>query len=146
MLVFNIHCTRICSCLYCACIARAQGLDKTCIHQGVSHIFYTNSNCVYIVTDHRYPDTMQVNQLDSNSLLVLLEGKFMFISSSYCVLFFVHVSVIFHAAGAVHIVNLEGALKSGQPHKTTFAHNVESVGGWNIKEGRLVCVSMLHCE
>ncbi|XP_051933906.1 mitogen-activated protein kinase kinase kinase kinase 5-like [Hippocampus zosterae] len=53
-------------------------------------------------TDQRYSDTMQVNQLDSNSLLVLFEG-------------------------AAHIVNLEGELKSGQPHKTTFSHNVESV-------------------
>ncbi|XP_077422140.1 mitogen-activated protein kinase kinase kinase kinase 5 isoform X2 [Vanacampus margaritifer] len=52
--------------------------------------------------DQGHPGAMQVNQLDSNSLLVLLEGT-------------------------VHIVCLDGALKSGQPHETTFSHNVESV-------------------
>ncbi|XP_077396806.1 mitogen-activated protein kinase kinase kinase kinase 5 isoform X2 [Festucalex cinctus] len=52
--------------------------------------------------DQGHQDAMQVNQLDSNSLLVLLERT-------------------------VHIVGLNGALKSGQPHETTFSHNVESV-------------------
>ncbi|XP_061684023.1 mitogen-activated protein kinase kinase kinase kinase 5-like [Syngnathoides biaculeatus] len=54
------------------------------------------------VTDQRHPDAMQVNQLDSNSLLVLLKRS-------------------------VHIVSLEGALKSSQPYGTTFSQDVESV-------------------
>ncbi|XP_077468140.1 mitogen-activated protein kinase kinase kinase kinase 5 [Stigmatopora argus] len=52
--------------------------------------------------DQRYPDAMQVKQLDRNSLMVLLERS-------------------------VNIVSLEGELKSGQPHETTFSHDVESV-------------------
>ncbi|KAM9358811.1 mitogen-activated protein kinase kinase kinase kinase 5 [Symphorus nematophorus] len=47
------------------------------------------------------PDVVQVNQLDSNSLLVLIEKT-------------------------VHIVGLEGELKSNKPD-TTFFHDVESI-------------------
>ncbi|XP_077578730.1 mitogen-activated protein kinase kinase kinase kinase 5 [Stigmatopora nigra] len=52
--------------------------------------------------DQRYPDAMQVKQLDRNSLMVLLEKS-------------------------VNIVSLEGELKSSHPHETTFSHDVESV-------------------
>nr|XP_019959503.1 PREDICTED: mitogen-activated protein kinase kinase kinase kinase 5-like [Paralichthys olivaceus] len=50
------------------------------------------------------PDIVQVNQLDSNSLLVLLEKS-------------------------VHIVDLRGELKSSRPltHETTFSRDVESI-------------------
>ncbi|XP_035856907.1 mitogen-activated protein kinase kinase kinase kinase 5-like isoform X2 [Sander lucioperca] len=50
------------------------------------------------------PDVVQVNQLDSSSLLVLIEKS-------------------------VHIVGLEGELKSNRPltHETTFSHDVESI-------------------
>lgn len=49
------------------------------------------------------PDVVQVNQLDSNSLLVLIEKS-------------------------VHIVGLEGELKSNRPsHDTTFSHDIESI-------------------
>lgn len=50
------------------------------------------------------PDVVQVNQLDSSSLLVLLEKS-------------------------VHIVGLEGELKSSRSmtHETTFSHDVESI-------------------
>ncbi|XP_047248681.1 mitogen-activated protein kinase kinase kinase kinase 5 isoform X4 [Girardinichthys multiradiatus] len=50
------------------------------------------------------PDFIQVNQLDSSSLLVLMERS-------------------------VQIVNLEGELKSNRhaPQETTFAHDVESI-------------------
>ncbi|XP_057695311.1 mitogen-activated protein kinase kinase kinase kinase 5-like isoform X1 [Corythoichthys intestinalis] len=64
-----------------------------------------NSNTSWFMqtdTDHRYRDALQVKQLDSNSLMVLFERS-------------------------VHIVGLEGELKSGQPHKTSFSRDVESV-------------------
>lgn len=50
------------------------------------------------------PDVVQVRQLDSSSLLILIEKS-------------------------VHIVGLEGELKSNRhpPHETTFSHNVESI-------------------
>ncbi|XP_076591582.1 mitogen-activated protein kinase kinase kinase kinase 5 isoform X1 [Chaetodon auriga] len=50
------------------------------------------------------PDVVQVNQLDSSSLLVLLEKS-------------------------VHIVGLEGEVKSSRPppHDTTFSHDVDSI-------------------
>lgn len=50
------------------------------------------------------PDVVQVNQLDSSSLLILLEKS-------------------------VHIVGLEGELKSSRSmsHETTFSHDVESI-------------------
>ncbi|MEQ2175786.1 hypothetical protein GOODEAATRI_021299, partial [Goodea atripinnis] len=50
------------------------------------------------------PDFVQVNQLDSSSLLVLIERS-------------------------VQIVNLEGELKSNRhaPQETTFSHDVESI-------------------
>ncbi|XP_061638077.1 mitogen-activated protein kinase kinase kinase kinase 5-like isoform X6 [Phyllopteryx taeniolatus] len=64
-----------------------------------------NSNTswfTHVDTEQRHPDAMQVNQLDSNSLLVLLERS-------------------------VHIVSLEGALNSSHPRETTFLQDVESV-------------------
>uniref|UniRef100_A0A671WG35 CNH domain-containing protein n=1 Tax=Sparus aurata TaxID=8175 RepID=A0A671WG35_SPAAU len=48
------------------------------------------------------PDVVQVNQLDSSSLLVLIEKS-------------------------VHIVGLDGELKSKWPHDNTFSHDVESI-------------------
>ncbi|KAM8769270.1 mitogen-activated protein kinase kinase kinase kinase 5 isoform 1-T1 [Acanthopagrus schlegelii] len=48
------------------------------------------------------PDVVQVNQLDSNSLLVLIEKS-------------------------VHIVGLDGELKSKWLHDNTFSHDVESL-------------------
>lgn len=50
------------------------------------------------------PDVVQVNQLDSSSLLVLIEKS-------------------------VHIVGLEGELKSSRPltHETIFSHDIESI-------------------
>ncbi|XP_034723439.1 mitogen-activated protein kinase kinase kinase kinase 5-like isoform X1 [Etheostoma cragini] len=48
------------------------------------------------------PDVVQVNQLDSSSLLVLIERS-------------------------VHIVGLEGELKSNRTHEITFSHDVESI-------------------
>ncbi|TMS07626.1 Mitogen-activated protein kinase kinase kinase kinase 2 [Larimichthys crocea] len=50
------------------------------------------------------PDVVQVNQLDSSSLLVLIERS-------------------------VHIVGLEGEVKSNRPppHDTTFSHDIESI-------------------
>ncbi|XP_069574367.1 mitogen-activated protein kinase kinase kinase kinase 5-like [Brachyistius frenatus] len=50
------------------------------------------------------PDVVQVNQLDGSSLLVLMEKS-------------------------VHIVSLEGELKSNRPmlHEPTFSHDVESI-------------------
>ncbi|XP_054867953.1 mitogen-activated protein kinase kinase kinase kinase 5-like isoform X1 [Amphiprion ocellaris] len=48
------------------------------------------------------PDVVQVYQLDSSSLLVLMEKS-------------------------VHIVGLEGELKSSRPYETIFSHEVESI-------------------
>ncbi|KAM7412589.1 hypothetical protein PAMA_020120 [Pampus argenteus] len=61
--------------------------------------WFTNSGL-----EKPYLDAVQVNQLDSSSLLVLAERS-------------------------VHIVGLEGELKSNRsmPHETTFSHEVESI-------------------
>ncbi|XP_061828143.1 mitogen-activated protein kinase kinase kinase kinase 5-like [Nerophis lumbriciformis] len=54
------------------------------------------------VAEKHCPNVVQVNQLDSSSLLVLLERS-------------------------VHILGLEGELKSIGQNETTFPHDVESV-------------------
>ncbi|XP_054649908.1 mitogen-activated protein kinase kinase kinase kinase 5-like isoform X3 [Dunckerocampus dactyliophorus] len=54
------------------------------------------------VAEKHCPNVVQVNQLDSSSLLVLLERS-------------------------VHIVDLRGALKSNWQNETTFPHDIESV-------------------
>ncbi|KAM9812417.1 mitogen-activated protein kinase kinase kinase kinase 5 [Syngnathus typhle] len=84
------------------CIGVSRGSDHA-LPVALEYINLNSNSCfTRNDTDQRDSDVIQVKQLDSNSLLVLLEGT-------------------------VHIVSLEGALKSGHPHETTFSHNVESV-------------------
>lgn len=83
---------------------------------------------VCVLTETACPESVQVNQLDSSSLLVLIESKWnCHCNAQHKRAELASVMFLTFLPESVHIVGLEGEVKSSR-HHTTFSHDIESIG------------------